>query len=689
MSYRLYAVKRNPLALWNLDDTAPFQEHSGTGYVGEVNPGSTAPTKAASLVYGAEWSSVFDSTHVGRFTSPVFQQGMEHQSFALEAWVYPITRVVADPVGPIKILSHTGIYDGLTIEGNVVKFTTKYLTADDSVCSFDLSMPRAAHVVGLHMPDYNALYVNGEEVDRVEITDAQKLDDFNDGATQYLYCGTTTTSAAVAVNGVAIYRSIGIDGIKANYESGIRVTQQASVYPPYDATGFALNSGQGNAFMRFSWDSEEEFKNGLIDKVSISEEMIFPEYSDGVSVAGSWTGNVELTSTSNSIYGVMVEWSGLGVTVEGSLDATTWVTLDNRELVPMISPGFDPTDEALQIRVSFDGGLEDDPAYLESISLTGFVDNSFESVVNRDITATHPAVLRGDHQPILYREDNGVYLNGATLSIGPDTSPESTENSVIELWIKPVSGAVTIEPPVSTKYRNGVLDSTVPVGEWSLLHYDFGSAEVNNYHTDPSFESGLNGYTNTTNSSTATDTGTVMSGLNSLKMTTTSAGASSVNSGTIYTLPAGVSQVTARAWVYINPANTGPNASIRISGTGVVPSTSAVVTTEGEWVEIKHTVSTTGSGGTVVLELNGSTGAGDINYWDSVLTGSLIKISGDVIIGQAGLYPSLTSTEIADIYKKYTGRKTNRFVDSGDVSVTEPVSAASIYTRDWSIEAGG
>lgn len=729
MSYRLYATKRNPIALWNLDDTAPFQEHAGTGYAADVLAGSTAPTKAAPLVYGAEWSSVFDNTHQARYTCPVFQQGREKRTFAIESWIYPINRSVGEtaerknyifdtstndgtlspwisygtgtvaesvvvdgrrairltksaaglsmgisttgltprpagqqvtasawvknPVGsaltgyrfflrddtnnhtwgtsalipvaadglwyrvsytatvpasrtlqrfyitkgtadtvqvgeegfvrdvmlndgtlanffdgdtsgakwdgtaydssstmllsnsPVQILSNLNRYDGLTISGNIVKFRTEYTTAVASECTYDLGFPRAAHVVGLHTADANQLWVNGELVAQVELTETQKADQFAaDDA--FLYSGLTTSSAGVAMNGAAIYRTISAEGIKANYAAGIDVTPQSKVYTMYGGTALSMAGDRANVFETFAWDSIEEFSRAKISNVTVTPEAVLPSYENGVSVPGTWTTSWQMDYPATSIYGVMVEWSGEHITIEGSLDEVTWTPLTNRRLIPFIPEGFDPTGKELLIRVTFAGGQATDPAYLESLKVIGFLNNQFEPVQNLTITASHPSVLRGDFEPIEYREDNGVYLAGGTATItkGVD-DPQDTRT--VEIWVKPVTGSVTFGPAATAQYRNGEVSTSLPVGEWSLVHLTYAA------------------------------------------------------------------NVTAP-----------------------------------------------------------------------------ITITGDCVVGQVVLYPTqLTATDILTVYKAYTGRPTYRVLDTGTIGVTEPTTPALVYTAPWSIEGAG
>lgn len=471
MSYRYYANKRLPKALWMLDDTPPFQEHTGSGLAAGTKAASSDATKHSALVAGAAWASVFSNSKQAEFTVPTFVQGRETEPFVLEATILVIPKTTtADQ----KVLSHAGAYDGITVNGTVVKFATEYLTAGRAECSHDIQVNRAVHVAAVHTESENLLYIDGELVDRVEITDAQKADTYvaTDGK---LYVGASTSDQEVAVNGVAFYRTTSPKTFEQNTAAARMVVPEADVYGQFDGQKYELNSAQGSRFLDRTWSDDEDFLEGTLVDVSVSEGKVTPAYESGLSLAGSITLGVPLDGTGEtSIYGVMVEWSGQDVTAEASLDGTTWSAMTNGRLLSIISNGYDPTGKDLELRFSFAGGLADDPAFVESVKVVGFVDANISNGEQRTVSVSHPAVPRDNHEPILYRNDNGVTLAGGTLTIGADTGGEPTVVRTLELLIKPLSGTPTISVG-GTKYRNGVADSTLPVGEWSIIHYVNGT----------------------------------------------------------------------------------------------------------------------------------------------------------------------------------------------------------------------
>lgn len=458
-----------------LNDSSPYQDDTGRGATAQIKSGSGTPVYASPVVSSGIASLVVSDDAQIEFASPVFVQGQESREFALEAWVFQITR--GGTTGVQQILSHNNQYDGITISDNVVKFTTKYLTAPDAVCSYDVKLQRGIHIVAVHNASKNELYVNGVLVDTVELTDEQKQDSFiaTDGK---LYSGKTTTDQELALNAVAIYPSISPANIKLNYLAGRMFLSQNQVAPAWG--GEVLSLTGTNEYFNISYVGKADFSQGLKNNINISEDLVSPVITGSVSEAGSLTIGIPIDSTGiTSIYGVYVDWSGEGVTVEAKLNAGAWTAVTQRRLLTNISNGFDPTGADLELKFSFPGGITDDTSYLEGISVIGFKNNLISKSATRNVDITHPSVVIGDYEPIEYRQDNGVVLVSSTLTISPESSTSPPPVRTVEFWIKPHSGTPSISTS-GTKYRNGVADATLPIGEWSLVHIVAPSDVVSN-----------------------------------------------------------------------------------------------------------------------------------------------------------------------------------------------------------------
>lgn len=470
MSYKYIAAKKLPLGLWMLDDTTPFQDYSGRDAVGAVKAGSAAPLKGASLVNNALYSAVFSNANQAEFTTPVFVQGKEREPFALEAWLYP-ARPDATAAADQKVLSHASAYDGLTINGNIVSFSTQYLTTGTCKVSYDIQHRRAVHVVGTHNANKNELYVNGELVASLELTDEQKEDSYvaTDGK---LYTGQTTSTHRVLLNAVAVYRQLGPDDILDNFNKGRIVFGQDNVVSGYG--GEALDLTGSNEYMYEEWVERGDFMDGVLTNVAVDNFRLTPAFVAGASIAGSWRTVLPLDASGfTSIYGAVLDWSGENLAVDVSFDGITWTPVVKGELITLIPNGFNPaTGGDLEVRASFAGGRTDDAEYLESISVTGYVDNVITKSATRTMTVSHPSIVMENREPVEYDDRNGIYLDGGTLTIAATTDTDAPAVRTVEVWVKPIAGTLTKSFSGGTTYLNGLADATAPrVGEWSLQHF--------------------------------------------------------------------------------------------------------------------------------------------------------------------------------------------------------------------------
>lgn len=476
--YEYQVKKRAPLAFWLLDDTVPFQEYTGRNTSGGKKSGTSDPTTSIPLVAGAAFSSVFKSTSVGQFVQNVFKVGLEDRPFALEAWILPIPKT---STGDQQVLSHGTIFDGLSINGKVIRFGTSYSTTGNAFCDYDLIEYQLAHVVGIHNQDQNQLWVNGVLVASVDITDAQKADVYVSSADGNLYSGYTTSTQELAMNAVAFYPSLSGEQIAQNYAAGFDTIGQARVAPQYGGQQYALAIEDGSVYYSESWVDSDDFSEGLKNNVVYATDQINPLYdTSNLSLSGSWTVGIPLDiQNDTSIYGVMVQWTGNNVTVDTSLDGITWTSATNGNLLSTIASGYNPTGKDLQIRVNFPSGYVRDDVFLESLSVYAFRNSNIASTSARTVTVSGGGVVRGDYEPTLYRDDNGVNLHGGTLTFGADATSDPQVVRTIEAWIKPLSGTVSFNNlgAGQTNYRNGAANpgATLPVGEWSLVHIVAGS----------------------------------------------------------------------------------------------------------------------------------------------------------------------------------------------------------------------
>lgn len=465
--YLFTAVADKPLGLWPLSDTSPFDDFSGYNRSGSVVSGVTV--QPAPLVSQISKSTIFTNAVQGTFASPVFLQGQENSNFTLEAWILPIETANVEQA----ILGHQGQYDGLLINGTTLSFVTKYSTTGESRASFNLVRKRAVHVVGIHTSEKNSLYINGELASEAEITEEQQADTYAH-STSALLSGYSTGAGSFAANCIAVYAGVlSHERVIAHFEAGRNVEPAASIAEYYDSQRFLLTAEEAEVFLETVWSTDLDWNGGLVTDITVMENMMIPDEDEtGVSKAGTWLDSFALDTADTPIYGVQVDWIGEGAVVEASLDGTTWETVARGTSLSLITPGFDPTDQELELRVTFPGGVANDTSYISQLLVTGFDSNPLPDVEDRVITATAPVWFGREYEPIEYREDYGVRLSGGTITIGPDVSDDLIQPRTVELWVKKRTTTAPAISATGTVYVNGVAAnlSALRVNEWSLVH---------------------------------------------------------------------------------------------------------------------------------------------------------------------------------------------------------------------------
>jgi hypothetical protein len=203
----------------------------------------------------------------------------------------------------------------------------------------------------------------------------------------------------------------------------------------------------------------------------VSEDTIVPSYTqtqtssvvDGLtvyenhdtSIAGTWIGTLILNSIPESgVTDGRIEYSGVGdFTVEYSINGgTSW-------FAPSALIGITLTNtNVIDIRVTFGGGVEDDPSYVDYIKVVTYLTKTFKG--SRDVRT---ATLNGDGtcsstylQPIEYSDINGIIIDNGSIDISADTSypdgPEVASDEYIngiDIWIRPVAGNIFVSGSIN------------------------------------------------------------------------------------------------------------------------------------------------------------------------------------------------------------------------------------------------
>jgi hypothetical protein len=458
------ALRYRPSAFLRLDDTAPFQDYSGYGNSGSATGSVT--TKANALVADAAYAMYFSVGGYVTTTVPsIYQRGKESQPFSLSAVIYMPT------FGQNRVISKAGQFDGLWVDNGTIKFTTSYLTTGSATASYTPLQNQKFNIVGVHSQTKNSLFVNGELVAEVDITPEQQAD-------QYLTSDTDKTFISGLGSVVIIGNNLGWfpkallpQEIEAMYEADRRRPEGAAA-KGLGGEVFEFGPEVRSPYLNVSFDSDEEWLEGQLHQVEPEDGVLYGSLIDELTLGGTWQGSISVFEgeTAVPINSINFWWTGRNVTVETSLDSTTWTAVTKGVRITNYSTNQTPTSDSLFIRVNFTAGVSE--AWIQDLRIQGYTGNTVAYSTDRTITYPDASVPYPEPEdPMSLKDDWGVNLAGGTLTIGNTVSADYPQT--VEVWYKR-SGTLTVSSNLSgapTKYIGGGLLGSDRTNEWMVQHY--------------------------------------------------------------------------------------------------------------------------------------------------------------------------------------------------------------------------
>lgn len=467
MNFILQAVRNKPIFLSPMDSGTSFIDYSSYGKGGGT---TTSTEKHVSLVSGTKYSQVLTTATQAKFPSTLLQSGSERQACSLEAWV----RVASDHTVEQQVIGNASpALDGIVINGTVVSLVFKFSNAPEARISYDVQQPQALHIVGTYSREKYSLYINGQVVGQLAATPEQQKGLFSSTG-GFLWSGYSSSSThKLAVSGVGMYATaLEPEAVLANYQAGSKLPDSQEVLSVYGGDLFKLSLDSYKLFADRWWTTEADWKSGQQTNVAISSERLVPAFQDGVSLAGAWSTVMPFTGTDKtSVYGVALNWDGEGAVVEVSLTGATWERAYRGKRVNIIPDGFNPVGKEILIRVSFPGGLTEDPSFVDNLNVVGILSGASQAVAGRTITAKNASQER-EYAPLRLHDNWGVETDsGGLITISPDTTEEATVVRSIELWIKRTTLTNPTLSMTGTTYINGASGTaTLPINQWVLMH---------------------------------------------------------------------------------------------------------------------------------------------------------------------------------------------------------------------------
>ena len=420
-------------------------------------------------------------TIVGNYEGPYFDGDTPQDNNARYAWdgTPDASTSTSYAPGPVEIMSHEGTGDGLVFDGDFIKFSVNFATADPAEVKWQVPDKLSAyHLVGVYNGHKLSLYVNGFIVDEVDLTAEQMLDSLDTVSEEAVVIGSSDTYEILLVDAPAIFdHALSADQVAEHYLVGTDVRDAIDNIMSFGGKAFTFDDNDRNILYTQQFD----LTTGLFVDTN-SQDGIRPAFDDdGLSRAGTWTGSIPISLTgSTDLAGVKLDWNGDGYyLVEASLDTgESWIEVQNGELIQG-TEGLDTTGKEIDVRITFDGGIENDISVVRDIYAVAYEDYVIRSDnSNRTVTASEGSVTSTlVSSPIQAYQNAGLSMPGSTATID---GGETTQT--IELWMKFEDDTTgDILPGLSwdgtdfiatgaTLYMNGETGPVSPVvGEWVHL----------------------------------------------------------------------------------------------------------------------------------------------------------------------------------------------------------------------------
>jgi len=435
MSYQLKVIKDYPIGFWSLDESSgtTASDSSGCGnngtYVGSpasnmlpLVSGGGSGTKITNTAYitlpvtkdyyGATVSSSFGTVYTS------------DNDFTIECWISPSiessaeTTLFADSTNDI----------GLFWDKGHILFK---VSETEFVISPLIYSKKTTHLVGNYTGESISLYIDGVEVESKSLTNFKFTN-----TTLNLNVGPTTTSGdTFIIDAPAAYRySLSEKTIIGHYINGNVTSPAIQVAYPDEGVFYSGSDANMKALFDYSYPVNKPWTYWLDDNTYydvLNKHIGFFE-TETAEAKTFVINDFILVPSEMSLITSKVEWrNDLGITVETSVDGTTYIPCVNGQPVPQYTK--DSFDSSGQLYIRITMTTSDASKYLPKLSFfcIAFYTNKdiYADNFGDKITSDTEYYLGSLNYPILSRNyTNGIRAkNGAGFDINTSSDIKSVE----------------------------------------------------------------------------------------------------------------------------------------------------------------------------------------------------------------------------------------------------------------------
>jgi len=435
MSYQLKVIKDSPVGFWPLDESSGViaADSSGCGnngtYVGSpasnilpLVSGGVSGTKITNTAYiilpvtkdyyGATVSSSFGTSDTS------------DNDFTLECWISPSieseseTKLFADSINDV----------GLFWDKGHILFK---VSETDFVISPLSYSRKTTHLVGNYTGESISLYIDGVEVESKALNNFKFIN-----TSLSLSVGPTTTSGdTFIIDAPAAYRySLPSKTILSHYINGNVTSPAIQIAYPDEGVFYSGSDANMKAVFDYSYPVDKPWTNWLDDNTYydvLNKHLGFFE-TETAEAKTFVINDFIMVPSEMSLITSKVEWrNDLGITVETSVDGTSYVSCINGQPVPQYTKDSFDSSGKLYIRITMT--TPDASKYLPKLSFfcIAFYTNKdiYADNFGDKITSNTEYYLGSLNYPILSRNyTNGIRAkDGAGFNINTLSDIKSVE----------------------------------------------------------------------------------------------------------------------------------------------------------------------------------------------------------------------------------------------------------------------
>lgn len=435
MTYQLKVIKDYPIGFWPLDESsgATASDISGCGnnatYVGSpasnilpLVSGGLSGTRITNTAYVnvPVTKDYYGATAKGGFAD----KNSSDNDFSLEVWIYPSI----ESTDVVRLFADTTNNIGLFWDNGHIVFK---VSADEWVISPVTYSKKTAYIAGKYTGESILLYIDGISVASKSLTNFKFTN-----TTLGLQIGPSTTAGdEFTVDAPAVYRyALSDKTIAKHYISGNITSPAIQVAYPDQGVLYSGSDANLKPAFDYSYPVNKPWTDWLDDNTYydlVDGHIGFYETDTVTSRTFVINDFITIPSGLNLVTS-KVEWrNDLGVTVESSIDGTTYVSCVNGQPIPQYTKDSFHSSGKLYIRITMT--TSDASKYLPILSFfcIAFYSNKdiYADNYGDRISSTTEYYLGSLNYPILSRNyTNGIRAkNAAGFNINTLSSIKSVE----------------------------------------------------------------------------------------------------------------------------------------------------------------------------------------------------------------------------------------------------------------------